>query len=153
MATRLTAQRTVQAGKNLKGSNLTNASLFQADATDADFRAVNLGKACLTNSDLSGARINASTNFSTAIFCGTLMPDGSINDRDCGQPTRCCEVCTPLEDECNDDTAPCCDGGVCQEGSCVRPALPEGQRLRAGIGLPRRHVPGWGVLCLRLGVP
>jgi hypothetical protein len=111
------------AGKNLKGSNLTNANLAQADATGADLRAVNLGKSCLTNADLSDAKINASTNFSTAIFCGTIMPDGSINDRDCGQPTRCCEVCTSLGDECNDDTAPCCEGGVCQEGTCVSACL------------------------------
>lgn len=107
------------AGKNLKGANLTSANLLAADASGADLRGVNLGGACLTNADLSGATVNSSTNASTARYCGTIMPDGAINDRDCGRPTRCCEACTPSGFECNDESAPCCDGSVCQEGTCV----------------------------------
>jgi hypothetical protein len=116
------AGSTTLRGKNLKGANLGNANLVGADATDADLRGANLDKACLTNADLRGAKINASTNVSTAIFCGTIMPDGSINDRDCGRPTRCCETCTPTGDVCTDDTAPCCEGWACAAGVCGPPA-------------------------------
>jgi hypothetical protein len=105
-------------GANLKGANLGSANLLGADLTGADLRGANLDKACLTNADLTGAKINASTNADSARYCGTIMPDGSINDRDCDRPTRCCEACTPTGSECNDGTAACCDGGTCVAGTC-----------------------------------
>jgi hypothetical protein len=84
----------------LDGSTWGDACLFDADFTGADFRG-----------DL--------TLFDNARFCNTLMPDGSINDRDCGRATACCQA-TPGP-SCQ-STADCadqeCQTTSCQNGQC-----------------------------------
>jgi hypothetical protein len=72
-------------GANLSKSNFTGAQLAQAD-----FRGANLSGACLVGANLSDAKLGSSVNRDKAIFCGTLMPDGSRNDRDCEHGTACC---------------------------------------------------------------
>ena len=55
-----------------------------------------------------------------ALFCGTVMPDGSVNDRDCGKATACCQAqpapaCQTAVD-CADQA---CATKACQNGQCV----------------------------------
>ena len=48
--------------------------------------------ACLFAADFTGADVGEATVFARALFCRTLMPDGSRNDRDCDQETACCRA-------------------------------------------------------------
>ena len=110
-------------GANLSQSNFTGTVLAQAD-----FRGANLSGACLVGANLSEAKLGASVNLDKAIFCRTLMPDGSIEDRDCDKGTACCptppaicpqgEVCAPdcigaPNQICSIFGTPCCNGLAC----------------------------------------
>ena len=64
-------------GANLYGANLEAAQFVRADLTDADLRWTSLLGANFTDADMSGAK------FDGAIFCHTIMPDGSVNDENC----------------------------------------------------------------------
>jgi hypothetical protein len=74
-------------GANLSGADLenadfnytslTNANLVGANLAGASFRLLHLYEANLTGANLTGADLNA------ALFCNTIMPDGTINNRDC----------------------------------------------------------------------
>ncbi len=77
-------------GLNARGAVLSSANLSFADATAADFRGAALSNACLVGATLRDAAIDGSTVLNGAIFCRTVMPDGSINDRDCASGTECC---------------------------------------------------------------
>ena len=59
-------------GANLSGVNLSDSDAIGADFTNANFQGANLSDADFTGADLT----NALTD--TAIFCNTLMPDGSV---------------------------------------------------------------------------
>jgi hypothetical protein len=114
---------------DVRGSNLSNANFTEAEMAGANLQGVNLGGACLVGANLLGAKIDASTNLGGAIFCRTLMPDGSFEDRDCGQGTHCC----PAPFNCEGDQCPaqCIDapnaqcslnvpyGGCCPGLRCV----------------------------------
>jgi hypothetical protein len=67
-------------GANLNFANLSGADLPGTDLSGADLRRTNLTKADLRAADLTGA------DLSGAHFCRTTMPDGSINNRHCGDP-------------------------------------------------------------------
>jgi len=96
---------------NFSNANLTNAQLY-ASFRGANFNHANLTNAHLTtsrdatttprttvkklwqgvnfsNANLTGAVIKTlygeHTDLSAAIFCNTTMPDGAINNRDCGK--------------------------------------------------------------------
>jgi hypothetical protein len=86
----------------LGGSTWENACLFAADFTDADL----------------GDDADA---LDEAVLCGTVMPDGSRNDRDCGNLPPCCRgglggsrPCARAND-CED--LPCFDT-ACSAGQC-----------------------------------
>ena len=64
-------------GASLVGANLSGVNLSDSNAIGADFTSANLRGANLSDADLTGADL---TNVLTdgAIFCNTLMPDGSV---------------------------------------------------------------------------
>jgi hypothetical protein len=85
-----------------QGSNLSHANFTEAQLAGANLQGADLGGACLVGANLLDAVIDNSTNLKGAIFCQTLMPDGSFNDSGCEQDTRCCP------------TPPVCEAGeVC----------------------------------------
>jgi hypothetical protein len=95
------------AGQDMHGANLSGADLYGADLRHTDLRDANLSKAVLANVDLTGARLDRAnltgaklqsanltkTNLinatlrngqlSTALVCGTTMPDGSVDKSGC----------------------------------------------------------------------
>ena len=73
-----------------QGANLSNANFTIAQMIGTNLQGANLSGACMVGADLRTARIDSSTNLDGAIFCGTFMPDGSINNDGCTRPTRCC---------------------------------------------------------------
>jgi hypothetical protein len=91
-------------GRDFRGANLSKSNFTGAQLPGADFRGANLSRACLVGANLLDAKLGASVNLRKAVFCGTLMPDGSRNDRDCEQGTACCPTG--------------CEGGECGDG-CV----------------------------------
>ena len=116
---------------NARGANLSNTNFRDADAYGADFRGANLSGSCFVKANLRNAKLGSSVNVGGAIFCRTLMPDGSINDRDCGKGTACCptptvcagEACGPEDCVPNSDICtllwfgnPCCSDQVCTTG-------------------------------------
>lgn len=107
-------------GSNLSGANLTGAQMAGANLQGAD-----LGNACLVGANLLEADL-AGANLDEAIFCATLMPDGTTNDSGCGKGTRCCPTPGPICRTCADDclgsindicnafgTRQCCTGMGC----------------------------------------
>jgi hypothetical protein len=140
-----------------QGSNLSHANFTDAQMAGANFQGANLGNACLVGSNLLGAAIDAATNVQDAVFCRTLMPDGSFNDRDCGKGSRCC----PAPFSCVGERCPatcidapnaqcslsipyggCCPGLVCVPSStapirttCQTPCGEDGS-CRARFGTP-----------------
>jgi hypothetical protein len=91
--------------RDVRGADLSGANLTGAQLSEANLQGVDLGGACLVGANLLAATIDSSTNVKDAIFCHTLMPDGSVNDHDCGKGTDCCP--TP---EANCRT---CEGAQC----------------------------------------
>jgi hypothetical protein len=118
---------TVFRNRDARGANLSNSNFTGADLTGADLRAANLGGGCFVGADLFGAKLGSSVNLGGAVFCNTLMPDGTINDSGCNAATPCCPTCIPiscseLEIECG--TAPNGCGGTLRCGSCGTGATP-----------------------------
>jgi hypothetical protein len=75
-------------GAHLPGANLMGARLIGADLSKADLSEAKLGWADLSGADLSGADLYKADltnikNLDTAQFCLTIMPDGTVNNRDC----------------------------------------------------------------------
>jgi hypothetical protein len=107
--------------KDVRGSNLSNANFTNADAWGADFRGANLSGACFVDATLFGAKLGASVNLGGAIFCRTMMPDGSVDNSGCDKATACCPTTTPppsgtcdgVFNFCNVLAPNCCDGLVC----------------------------------------
>ncbi|MFN8590360.1 MAG: pentapeptide repeat-containing protein [Thermomicrobiales bacterium] len=77
---------------DVRGANLSLGSFAGADMTGVDLRGANVSGSCFVEASLRNARFDASVNTRKAIFCGTVMPDGSINNRDCGRSTTCCPI-------------------------------------------------------------
>ena len=89
---------TVLSGANFSGANLQRAHLTNANLSDANFSGANLAAANLYDANLSGAGLIGANltdanltyanltdaNLTGAVFCGTTMPDGSINSSSCG---------------------------------------------------------------------
>lgn len=89
-------------GAELREANFTGAQLARANLAGAD-----LSGACLVGANLLNASIDDATNLEGAIFCRTLMPDGSINDDDCDKGSRCCP------------TPETCEAGSCEGVDCT----------------------------------
>lgn len=96
--------------RDLRRANLASANLRDADVSAADLRNANLGKACLVDAILRSVRTDSATNWSGALYCRTIMPDGSTNNSGCTLGTACCPVC--------DAAHPCPGGQVCCDGRC-----------------------------------
>jgi predicted DNA binding CopG/RHH family protein len=70
-------------GAILHSANLQEADLAGADLREADFSKANLKKAILERAILEGAENFSSESRVQALFCGTVLPEGRISDRDC----------------------------------------------------------------------
>jgi hypothetical protein len=114
------------AGRDVRGSNLSNANFTGADLRGADFRGANLGGSCFIGADLSGAKLGASVNQHQAVFCNTVMPDGTIDDSGCDRGTPCCPACS---DAGSCPTGQSCCGGRCLLGECPPPGASPCQRV------------------------
>ena len=86
------------------GSNLSKSSFRGADLRGADFRGADLGGACLVGASLEEAKLGSSVDLGGAIFCNTIMPDGSVDDSGCDDTDACCP---PLEQDCPDGEILC----------------------------------------------
>jgi hypothetical protein len=87
---------------DFRGANLSKSNFTGAQMARADFRGANLSGACLVSASLQAAKLGSSVNLDKAIFCNTLMPDGTFNDRDCDKDTACCPTPPPICEECGD---------------------------------------------------
>ena len=78
-------------GAELGGADLSSANLIFADLSGAELEVADLSGADLSRADLFKADLRAAdltgTNLNGTHFCKTTMPDGSINNRYCGDPT------------------------------------------------------------------
>jgi uncharacterized protein YjbI with pentapeptide repeats len=83
--------------KNAQGSQLGKSNFRGADLRGANFQGANLAGACFVSANLEGAKLGASVNLHKAIFCNTIMPDGSVDDSGCAKTTACCP---PLVQDC-----------------------------------------------------
>jgi hypothetical protein len=114
--------------KDARGANLSNSKFTLADLGGADFRGANLSGGCFVDASLLGATLGSSVNLGKAIFCNTVMPDGSINNSGCDRGTACCPTtcqgdscppggCNLLDELCGALAGPCCAGqGTCTGG-------------------------------------
>jgi len=109
--------------QDVRGSNLSNANFTDTDAWGADFRGANLSGACFVNATLLDAKLGNSVNLDKAIFCHTIMPDGSIDDSGCDKATACCPTAPPPQgDTCRGlfnlcgplSFGECCEGLTCE---------------------------------------
>jgi hypothetical protein len=94
--------------------------------------------ACLFGADFAGAELDDDDPlFDEALFCGTVMPDGSVNDRDCGRETACCRRLSepgpgpgpgpgPACQNAGDCPAEACHTKACQGGQCVYTVVADG---------------------------
>ncbi len=105
-----------------RGSVFAEACLHGASFRGANLGGSTWGDACLVDADFTGADLGGdSATFGGAVFCRTTMPDGTVNDRDCGTASRCCRTCAG-DDEC------------CSDAQCTDPERP---RCRSGQCVPR----------------
>ena len=75
-------------GTNLEGAYLYAANLTGANLTGANLKHAYLNGTNLTNTNLTKTDLEYAKNFFTAdttgaIFCRTIMPDGSTNNSGC----------------------------------------------------------------------
>jgi uncharacterized protein YjbI with pentapeptide repeats len=70
---------------NLRGANLREADLSEADLSEADLSRADLSRAGLYGTDLTRANLREATdaNLEYAKRCQTIMPDSTVNSRDC----------------------------------------------------------------------
>jgi uncharacterized protein YjbI with pentapeptide repeats len=69
-------------------SCLQRATFRGANLRGADFR-----EACLVGADFTGATTDlGAPGILRGVLCHTIMPDGSINNRDCGTDKPCCQT-------------------------------------------------------------
>ncbi len=113
-------------GTDFTAADLHGSVFAEACLQGASFRSARLGgstwgDACLFDADFTGAEFGGDlTLFDDARFCGTTMPDGSTNDRDCGRETACCRAELGGNPACQRDAdCPPNDGLRCVGGQCV----------------------------------
>jgi hypothetical protein len=110
-------------GTDNRGSVFAEACLQGARFRRARLGGSTWGDACLFGADFTGADFGGDlTLFDDARFCGTRMPDDSVNDRDCNRATACCRAELGGGDPCQ-DAADCadqpCQTKTCQNGQCA----------------------------------
>jgi hypothetical protein len=104
------------------GSIFAEACLQGARFRRAKLEGCTWGGACLFGADFTGADLGGDeTLFADALFCNTVMPDGRVNDRDCGSETPCCRrSAEPGPDACPGDCPPMlCATPFCNNGQCA----------------------------------
>jgi len=131
--------------KNVSGSNFSGSDLSGVDATKTNFKGANLNGACFVDAILIGANLKQ-TNTRGAIFCRTIMPDGSLNNTGCDQDTHCCRTCVLVDQEGCSLGGECCDGatcvpapngrGVCQVVACQAGQCEAGLHCCHGVCIP-----------------
>lgn len=67
---------------NFSGADLSYANLQYANLENATLSDANLQGTNLSNADLLGANTNGA-DIGSAIYCNTVMPDGSVDNNDC----------------------------------------------------------------------
>ena len=77
-------------GANLSKVNLTGANLTGSDLSGVKLVNANLTKSVMSEANLTEANLKDARHFNTsdttgAIFCRTIMPDGSANNSGCSQ--------------------------------------------------------------------
>ncbi|MDE0920089.1 MAG: pentapeptide repeat-containing protein, partial [Arenicellales bacterium] len=82
---------------NLTNANLTNAKLSNANLKQAYINGADLASADLTGANLTYAVISRRTQTDGAIFCNTIMMEGTTNNVDCPCPSD--------DSSCPSDTA------------------------------------------------
>ncbi len=113
---------------NCTRCNLSRANLNGADLRGVNFTRANLSGACLVDADFTGATFANNTNLYNAIFCRTIMPDGSPNNSGCDSGTPCCPTC---------DAGRLCTSGCCNLSAGTCGACPSGSTCGGGIpGIP-----------------
>jgi hypothetical protein len=103
-------------GNDVSGSNFFQANFTRVDATGANFRQTNLSQGCVVDTNLKGAKLSLE-NAAKAIFCRTIMPDGSINNSGCSQSTNCCQTCVAIDQTGCTIGGGCCGGAACNATS------------------------------------
>lgn len=68
---------------NFMRTGLKNAILIGADVLSANFTWADLHGTDFTDANLYGASLSGSWNLSQAIFCRTVMPDGTVSNLHC----------------------------------------------------------------------
>ncbi len=115
---------TAFAGLNCTGCNISRANLRAVNARGASFAIANLSGSCLVEADFTGATFAKTTNLANAIFCRTIMPDGSINNSGCGNDSNCCPTCQQQGEACGAGiVGSCCGDLKCTNGTC-QPCTP-----------------------------
>jgi hypothetical protein len=100
-----------------RGSVFAEACLQGASFRNAELDGSTWRDACLFDADFTGADLGGDlTLFDNALFCNTVMPDGSVNDRDCDRETPCCRRDAQPGPTCQ--TAGDCPDHECQTKSC-----------------------------------
>lgn len=74
-----------------RGSDFSAACLFRATFRAAKLENANWNDACLFAVDFTAAEVGSPSSLEAAVLCGTIMPDGARNDRDCANLPRCCQ--------------------------------------------------------------
>jgi uncharacterized protein YjbI with pentapeptide repeats len=70
---------------DLTGADLSGANLIQTKLSGANLTQAKLNRANLSGADLSGANLTQA-KLSGAKFCEAIMPDDTVNNRDCPSP-------------------------------------------------------------------
>ena len=88
------------------------------------------GDACLFGADFTGADLGGDlTLFDNALFCGTVMPDGSVNDRDCDRGHRLLPSGAGRRRACQSAgrlRRPACQTKACTNGQCAYTVVADG---------------------------
>lgn len=106
-------------GLNCTGCNVSRANLRGVKARGANFAVANLSGSCLVEADFTGATFARTTNLANAVFCRTIMPDGSLNNSGCGNDSDCCPTCLQQGEACGaGSTGSCCGDLQCTNGTC-----------------------------------
>ncbi|MFN8594058.1 MAG: pentapeptide repeat-containing protein [Thermomicrobiales bacterium] len=77
------------AGADVSGAKFLNANLNGASFRDADVSGAGMDFACAFDTDFTNVTW-AGPFIATAYLCRTILPDGTIANRDCGTAPRCC---------------------------------------------------------------
>ena len=148
-------------GASFRASNLRGADLSFTDVSGVSFR-----DACLTGANFFGANTDGA-HFGGAIFCGTIGPDGDINNSGCDRVTACCPEVSCVKDvDCPEQSPTCCSGAcvdtdtdpfncggcleacftdeICAEGECIAAC---GQGCSKDVDCPGDETCCDGVCC------